>query len=541
MSKQKCLRLQTKLGIAFSALVIITSALLTLALFFTIRHRLREDIYKRLQNIVSLAALQVDGDLHSKLTEPNQESGAEYLRIKWTLQKIRNCSPDIRYVYTWRFNNDGKLVFVVDAETDPKEVSHLGDIYHCEKEDELLRKLASIKGAATDDEFTSDQWGLWLSGYAPFYKSDGSREGILGMDIAAADVLAQERKLLSVAVLAFVCTIPLGMAAGGLLGRKLAWPIKKLTVASERLAEGDLNYRVQLHCSNEIGTLSQAFNRMAQKLQEEIQARGSEIERRSKTEKKLAELNRELESTVNELSEANRELSEVAYIAAHDLKTPARAVGSLASMMLAQYGSRLDEEAGKELGMIVAKAEKMNELLDGMLEYCRLERHTGNCRQLDTNRVVEEVLANIRPPDTVKITIENKLPVVECEQEHMMLLFKHLITNAIKFMDKPEGLIKIACTDKDDFWRFSVSDNGQGIEQKYYKKIFKLFQTLDTHDNSEGIGLGLTIAKKIVEMYQGAIWVESKLGVGSTFFFALPKQHCRKDTPDYESQEITIS
>jgi signal transduction histidine kinase len=541
MSKLKCLKIQTKLGIAFSAVVIITSALLALVLFITIRHRLRENIDERLRNIVSLAALQVNGDLHSKLTDRSQEHSSDYLRIKWVLQKVRNCSPDIRYAYTWRFNREGKLVFVVDAETDPKKVSHIGDIYHCKKENELLRKLAKIKGAATDDEFSSDQWGEWLSGYAPFYKSDGTMEGILGVDVAAEDVLAQERTMLSYAVLAFCCTIPLGMAAGWLLGRKLASPIKKLTVASERLADGDLNYRVDLHCSNEIGTLSSAFNKMAQNLQDEIQANSLEIKRRSSTEKKLARLNRELESAVNKLSEANRELSDVAYIAAHDLKTPARAVGSLASMTLAHYGSQLSEEARKELGMIVGKAEKMGELLDGMIEYCRLELVSGNCRKVDVNRVVEEVIANIRPPDNIKITIENRLPTIECEHGHAMLLFKHLIINAVKFTDKPEGRIKIACIDKGGFWRFSVSDNGRGIEQKYYKKIFRLFQTLDAHHIGEGIGLGLTIAKKIIELYQGAIWVESEVGVGSTFFAALPKKQRCEDATDYESQEIAVS
>ncbi len=524
------MRLQTKLSIAVSALVIFTSALLTLALFTAARRQLREGIRRQLCDIANIAALQIDSQTHAQLVSRDQENSLEYFRIKWSLQKIRKSCPDIRYIYTWRFNDAGQLVFVVDAETNPDEISHIGDIYHCRDEAALIRKLTNLKGPAADEAFTADQWGTWLSGYAPFYTKDGRREGILGIDMAAADVAAMELNFLRVALFAFACIIPLAVMTGWMLGRKLTMPIKNLTTASERIAAGDLNYRVYSHCSKEIEMLSSAFNRMAKNLQDEIQARSREIDHRSRTEKQL-------EATVENLSAANRELAEVAYIAAHDLKTPARAVGSLASMMLSDYQDKLDEDATSELNMIVAKAEQMNELLDGMLEYCRLQRVISNYRPVDTGELVKKLVEQISPPPNIEIIIENKLPVIRCEQNHIELLFSHLIRNAVKFTDKPKGVIRIACVEKDGFWRFSVVDNGCGIEHKHFQRIFKLFQKLDPNDKVAGIGIGLPMAKKIVELYQGVIWIDSQPGAGSTFFFALPIDQSCKDQSAETLQE----
>ena len=527
----RCMRLQTKLGVAISTLVIIVSALLTFVLFLSVRQQLREGIRQQLRNIANIAALQIEPDAHASLIDRSQENSPEYVRIKWSLQKIRNSCADIRYIYTWRFNEAGQLVFVVDAETDPDKISHIGDIYHCRDEAALIEKLKNLKAPSTDVDFSADRWGVWLSGYAPFYARDGRREGILGLDMAATDVIALEWNFLRIVLFAFVCTVPLVVMMGWVLGRKLTTPIKNLTIASERIAAGDLNYRVNLHCSNEIGMLSSAFNKMAQNLQEEIQARGREITERSHAERKLAELNKQLEATVENLSSANRELAEVAYIAAHDLKTPVRAVGSLASMIHSDYKDKLDDEAKNELNMIVERAQRMDELLDGVLEYCRLQRVISNCSRVDTNEVVKKVIAQISLPRNVEIIVENKLPVIECEHRHIELLFSHLITNAVKFIDKPMGLVKIACVEKDGFWRFSVTDNGCGIEHRHFQRIFKLFQKLDANDKVAGVGIGLPMAKKIVELYQGVIWIESQPGVGSTFFFALPMKQSSDDMP----------
>jgi len=523
-NSRRCAGLQTKLGIAFSGLVIITSAILTFALFMTARRELRVNVREHVREITDIAALQIDSAAHASLIDRSQEDSADYLHIKWALQKIRKCDPHIRYIYTWRFNDSGQLVFVVDAETDPDKISHIGDVYHCEDETALLRKLANAKGPLSDEEFSVDQWGVWLSGYAPFYGPDGRREGILGIDISAADIIAQEEKYWRTALFAFGCTIPLAMMMGWLLGFKLTQPIKKLTAASERIACGDLNYRVDLHCSNEIGKLSSSFNRMAQKLQDEIVARGKEIVERKHAQKRLAELNKELGDTVDKLSTANRDLEDLAYVAAHDLKAPVRAIGSLAGIMSLDYSDKLDEEGKRMLGLLAGRSQRMTELLNALLNYSEIGRVVYKKEPVDTNELVQNIIGEITAPGNIEITVENELPVITCVRSHISLVFKNLIVNAVRFMDKPQGQIKISCIEKSGFCQFSVADNGPGIESKYFPKIFKLFQTLNRRDELEATGAGLAIAKKVMDIYNGAIWVESEPGKGSTFFFALPKQ-----------------
>jgi signal transduction histidine kinase len=516
--------LQTKLGISFSVFAIVTSALLILALYQTERRQLREDICERLRNIASIAALQVDADAHSTLMERAQEGNATYMQIKSVLQRIRDSSPNIRYIYTWRFNDAGQLVFVVDAETDPKEISHLGDIYHSKDDPCLPQQLASLKGSLADNEFDTDKWGVWLSGYAPFYRSDGQREGIVGLDITAADVIAHERQFLWLALAVFGAIIPVALILGWLLGRTLIAPIVKMTVASERIAKGDLSYRVPFYSNDEIGTLALAFNGMTQSLQDEVVARGREIGERRQAQKRLAELNKELGDTIDKLSMANRDLGDLTYVAAHDLKAPARAIGSLAGMMSLDYSDKLDEEGKRMLGLLVGRSERMTELLNALLNYSEIGRVVYKKEPVDINELVQNIIEEIAPPGNIEITIANELPVITCVRQHITLVFKNLIGNAVRFMDKPQGQIKIAYIEKNGYWQFSVADNGPGIESRYFPKIFKLFQTLRRRDEFEATGVGLTMAKKIIDIYDGAIWVESEPGRGSTFFFALPNQ-----------------
>jgi signal transduction histidine kinase len=530
LSSCKYLRLQTKLNIAISSLVIITSALLTCALFMTAKHQLREDIRCRLRNIASVAALQVDANAHASLLDRSDEKSDAYVRIKSALQKIRSKVPDIRYIYTWRLNDAGQLVFVVDAANNPQQISHIGDVYQSDDELELRKKLANLKGTLADNDFTKDQWGVWLSGYAPFYGPDGRMEGILGLDIAASDVVAKESQFLLFALLAFVCSVPFALIMGWLLGRKLIKPLEKLTIASEHIAAGDMNYRITECCSKEVSMLALTFNRMADKLQGESQAREREITERKRTETKLAELNKELETTVNKLSLANRDLADLTYVAAHDLKTPLRAIGSLASMMAQDYADKLDTEAKNLFGLLTGRSERINELLNALIEYTQIERIQCDDEPVDLNEVVKKVIKDASVPANIEIAIANELPIITCGKFHVARIFRNLISNAIKFMDKPKGRIEITRMDKEDFWAFSVKDNGPGIDNKYFAKIFRPFQTLNIKDEVETTGVGLALVKKIVDMYDGAVWVESEPGIGSTFFFALPKQLKARNT-----------
>ena len=252
-----------------------------------------------------------------------------------------------------------------------------------------------------------------------------------------------------------------------------------------------------------------------------------------KAEEELEKLNKDLESTVRELSQANKELQEFAYITAHDLKTPLRGIGTLADWLSTDYADKFDEQGKEQVGLLVTKAKQMHALISDILQYCRLGGSDEGKRQVDLNAILSEVIAEIAAPENIEITVENELPALMCERTYVIQIFQNLLSNAVKYMDKAEGKIKVACLEQDDFWKFSVADNGPGIEEKYFEKIFKIFQTLAPRDGVESTGIGLSIVKKIVELNGGSVCVKSEVGKGSTFVFTLPKQnsdvYCRVD------------
>jgi signal transduction histidine kinase len=129
----------------------------------------------------------------------------------------------------------------------------------------------------------------------------------------------------------------------------------------------------------------------------------------------------------------------------------------------------------------------------------------------------------LAPSPGIGIAIDGRLPTVTGERTRLQQVFQNLISNAIKHLDKPEGHIRIAGADAGDVWRFSVADNGPGIEVRHHERIFQLFQILTPRDRKESTGVGLALVKKIVELYGGRVWLESEAGKGSTFFFTLPK------------------
>ena len=242
-----------------------------------------------------------------------------------------------------------------------------------------------------------------------------------------------------------------------------------------------------------------------------------DVTEREISERKKAEL-------IREAASINRELEDFAYIVSHDLKAPLRGIKTLVDWISIDYQDKLDEQGKEQLSLLSNRVERMHNLIDGILQYSRIGRMKEERVIVDLNKQVPEIIDMLVPPENITITVENKLPVIECEQTRILQVFQNLISNAIKYMDKPKGLIKIDCVEENGFWKFSIADNGPGIEEKHYHKIFQIFQTLSARDEYESTGVGLTLVKKIIELYSGKIWIESKVGEGSTFFFTLPMQ-----------------
>jgi signal transduction histidine kinase len=227
---------------------------------------------------------------------------------------------------------------------------------------------------------------------------------------------------------------------------------------------------------------------------------------------------------ITKIDNINKELKDFASIVSHDLKAPLRGIKSLATWILDDCSDKLSEQGKEQMNLLLDRVERMYTLIDAVLQYSKAGRTEEKIVQVNLNDFIPEIIAMLVPPENISITIENTMPVIECAETHVMQVFQNLLSNAIKYMDKPKGQIKIGCVEEDCFWKFSVTDNGPGIEEKHFENIFKMFQALSVSEEFEGTGVGLTIAKKIVELYGGKIWVESKIGKGSTFFFTLPKQ-----------------
>jgi two-component system sensor kinase FixL len=248
-----------------------------------------------------------------------------------------------------------------------------------------------------------------------------------------------------------------------------------------------------------------------------------DITERKRTEKSLEKLNRDLKSTVAQLTQSNKQLQEFAHLAAHDLKTPLRGVGTLAQWLVDDYSEKFDGSGRRKVNLLVERVERINELINAILHYSTIAREKSREHPIDLNTLVKNVIVEIKPPANIKITINKTLPIVICEGALFKQVFQHLLTNAVKFMDKPDGCVVVDYVDRNTLWEFSVSDNGPGIEQKHFERIFQLFQTLDKDSQIDSRGVGLTIVRKIVELYDGHIWLTSELGRGSTFLFTIPK------------------
>jgi light-regulated signal transduction histidine kinase (bacteriophytochrome) len=216
-----------------------------------------------------------------------------------------------------------------------------------------------------------------------------------------------------------------------------------------------------------------------------------------------------------------------------------RAIGSLAGILLKDYSDKLDEHGRDMLDTLVDRTVRLNNNVSCILNYSEIGRVEGNRNIINLNLVVKEIIGDLFVPENIEVAVLNELPAVAIDETRISQVFRNLLSNAIKYLDKSQGWIEIGCVEKDELWLFSVKDNGPGIDEKYFGKIFQIFQTLTRRDEKEATGIGLSIVKKIVELYGGRIWVESKLGEGTTFYFTLPKQEIGVKNGKFETNIVS--
>ena len=234
-------------------------------------------------------------------------------------------------------------------------------------------------------------------------------------------------------------------------------------------------------------------------------------------------LEAEQERMIRELEIANEELKNFAYVISHDLKAPLRAIGSLADWIAIDQKERLDDEGQEYLRLLIQRVKRLDALIDGVLRYSRIGRIHEAVSIIDLQELIHEVLDSLAPPPHITVSVASGLPKIVGERTSIQQILLNLISNAIRYLDKPEGYIKINGVELADKWELNISDNGPGIESRHFERIFQLFQTLHSRDRIESTGVGLSIVKKIVDQYGGDVWVESTVGQGSTFYFTVPK------------------
>jgi signal transduction histidine kinase len=228
-----------------------------------------------------------------------------------------------------------------------------------------------------------------------------------------------------------------------------------------------------------------------------------------------------LEGQATELARSNAELDEFAHVVSHDLKAPLRGISSLASWIAEDCEKILPADSREHLALLEERAGRMGGLIDGVLRYSRAGREPAALERLDSRAVAEEVVDSLEPSSGVSVRIEGRLPVLLYNRTQLTQVFQNLIQNAVQHLGRPSGEVVVSCSERPGDFEFRVRDDGVGIAEARFERIFRMFHAVNA-DGGPG-GVGLAIVKKIVEMHGGSVGVESTLGRGTTFRFTIPK------------------
>jgi signal transduction histidine kinase len=323
--------------------------------------------------------------------------------------------------------------------------------------------------------------------------------------------------------------IILGIVAGLALGA--AWiasdmfvlrQIRGLVTAARTMREGTLSARSGVeHGPGEIGDLAQSFDEMAAALESRV----GELQR---AEAELKSLNEDLEKRVidrtMELKRSNEDLEQFAYVASHDLQEPLRMINNYLQLLRQRYKDQLDTNAHDFIGFALDGSKRMHQLIHDLLAYSRVGTHGKEFSVTESDQALDDALANLTvaiEESGARIT-RDVLPPVMGDEVQLTQLFQNLVGNAVKFRGEAVPEVHIGVQRKGSEWEYSVRDNGIGIAEQDYQRIFVVFQRLHSREKYPGTGIGLAVCKKIVERHGGRIWVESKPGRGTAFHFTIP-------------------
>jgi signal transduction histidine kinase len=350
------------------------------------------------------------------------------------------------------------------------------------------------------------------------------------------------RFFIFILVLTIICA---GMLLSIYLTRVIVGPINKIRLIVNDLGKGIIRAIDPHTKKDEIGEMVWSINNLSEKLSittafaNEIGNRNFDswyepLSGEDTLGRALITMRDNLKSSeaslavnTEELERKNKELEQFAYVASHDLQEPLRTTSSFVELLQQQYKGKLDDKADKYLNFITQSSERMEVLIKDLLDYSRIG-HKRELQRVDCNRILLDVLADLDAAilETGAEIMADPLPVISGYPTEVKQLFQNLVANAIKFRQKDTiPKIEIFVQNMQDCWEFAFRDNGIGIEREHRERIFIIFQRLHTRTLYKGSGIGLSHCKKIVELHNGKIWVESTPGHGSTFYFTIHKNH----------------
>jgi signal transduction histidine kinase len=357
----------------------------------------------------------------------------------------------------------------------------------------------------------------------PLTRTGGLADAFVVLGVPVQVAYAQANRMLgqNLLFLGLVAALALGAAwSGG--DFFILRHVRALVGAARRMSAGDLTARSGVtHDPGEVGQLARSFDEMAAALEQRVR----ELQL---TEAELKGLNEELEQRVlertAELRRSNEDLEQFAYVASHDLQEPLRMVHNYLQLLRQRYQDKLDGNASEFIGFALDGARRMHELIQDLLTYSRVGTHGKEFAPVDCTEAFERAVANLSLSiDENNARVDHDpLPMINGDLVQLTQLFQNLIGNAIKFRGERRPEIHIGAERKDSEWELTVADNGIGIAEQDFQRIFVVFQRLHSREKYPGTGIGLAVCKKIVERHGGRIWVESRLGRGTTFHIILP-------------------
>jgi signal transduction histidine kinase len=360
-------------------------------------------------------------------------------------------------------------------------------------------------------------------------------------DAAVASLRDTNSGLVTVLFVAVGVVAVSGIGMVLLLQQMVTRPVVALAAQVREVAGGNYDREIYSEGPVELERLARDIDGMRRKIASDL----AEVRRSRATAQqalaRLEEVNVRLEAQAAELTRSNRDLEQFAYVASHDLQEPLRKVMSFCQLLQRRYANQLDERADQYIAFAVNGAQRMQRLINDLLAFSRIGRLTNVFTDVDLNKVMNDVVGQLELPDDAGAVVTwSDLPVVRGEEPLLTNLLTNLVSNSVKFRrpDAPPR-VRVSAERTGDHWQISCVDNGIGIETEFAEKVFVIFQRLHPRDAYPGTGIGLAIAKKIVEYHGGQIWVDPSYEGGTAIRFTLavaPEVSVATERPNIDAQ-----